>query len=214
LKETGAPDARSDETSGSQEESGEEKQETGQHHCVGDVHVGKNHRHGSDDIILEKAADSALECQVLCQGIRKCQMWTWHESITVCVMTRVDFEGAVLENNDDTSSGPKYCVFERLANRDPLTKEEILTESPKHACRHKLEGRRAATITDKKVMTKTGTKDEHWCIFPFEFRSVCYTECTKKGDEGGRLWCSTKTDKKGVHESGKGNWGYCDVPEA
>ena len=29
-------------------------------------------------------------------------------------------------------------------------------------------------------------------------------------DPDGRLWCSTKVDKSGIHVGKKGYWGYCE----
>ncbi len=48
------------------------------------------------------------------------------------------------------------------------------------------------------------------CIFPFIIKNVTYDECTRNHDKFGRLWCSTKVDKEGMHVSDNDeNWGYC-----
>jgi hypothetical protein len=47
------------------------------------------------------------------------------------------------------------------------------------------------------------------CIFPFKLqaRSEDLNTCTNDGDPDGKYWCSTKTNRNGVHQ--KGHWGYC-----
>ena len=46
------------------------------------------------------------------------------------------------------------------------------------------------------------------CSFPFLFHGVEYRACTV-ADGSPHPWCSTLTDKNGVHVGGKGKWGYC-----
>merc|ERR1711892_1381870 len=46
------------------------------------------------------------------------------------------------------------------------------------------------------------------CKFPFTYKNgKKYTGCTTDDMSGGKLWCSTETDKFGVHINGK--FGYC-----
>jgi hypothetical protein len=50
------------------------------------------------------------------------------------------------------------------------------------------------------------------CQFPFTFRDQTFTACTREGDTGGRLWCSTKVDAAGRHVSGGGFLHHCETP--
>ena len=45
------------------------------------------------------------------------------------------------------------------------------------------------------------------CVFPFEYKSETYNECTTV-DFGNTMWCSTRTED-GVHV--KGEYGECDM---
>lgn len=56
-----------------------------------------------------------------------------------------------------------------------------------------------------KCKTITG-KD---CHLPFTYNGETFHKCTKKFDLDEKPWCSTNTDKFGVHD-GQKNWGYCD----
>jgi len=47
------------------------------------------------------------------------------------------------------------------------------------------------------------------CQFPFTFAGVTRSSCISDQDPDGKLWCSTKVDKSGVHVGGGGHWGYC-----
>ena len=55
------------------------------------------------------------------------------------------------------------------------------------------------------------------CVFPFTFEGQRFTSCTtvgenwKRGRSGSykRKWCSTKTDRNGQHQGGRGQYGYC-----
>ncbi|CAL4142801.1 unnamed protein product, partial [Meganyctiphanes norvegica] len=51
------------------------------------------------------------------------------------------------------------------------------------------------------------------CQFPFIYKSVTYTSCTRTGDPDGNLWCSTKTDGLNNHISGGGNYRECSQEE-
>ena len=43
------------------------------------------------------------------------------------------------------------------------------------------------------------------CKFPFSYKGIMYSDCTKTGENF--LWCSTKTDENNKHISGQ--WGQC-----
>ena len=50
---------------------------------------------------------------------------------------------------------------------------------------------------------------EKECIFPFTFNNFTYNGCPSDPLDNTKRWCSTKTDKDGLHRSGSDNWGYC-----
>ena len=47
------------------------------------------------------------------------------------------------------------------------------------------------------------------CIFPFTWNKTVYNECATEIDSG-KLWCSTRVNRKGVHVVAGGYWGYCE----
>jgi hypothetical protein len=54
------------------------------------------------------------------------------------------------------------------------------------------------------------------CVFPFTHRGVEYSSCTTAdaevdADGSPIAWCSTSTDRDGVHHTGRGKWGACDA---
>merc|ERR1719481_128927 len=53
------------------------------------------------------------------------------------------------------------------------------------------------------------TSNGKLCKFPFKFRNKVYASCTTDFDPDNRAWCSTKVDRRGVHVSGEGEFGYC-----
>ena len=59
-------------------------------------------------------------------------------------------------------------------------------------------------------LTDGGGKAGAKCVFPFTLDGITYQGCTRTNDPDDRLWCSTKTDSKGVHVSGQGEWGHCN----
>jgi len=59
-------------------------------------------------------------------------------------------------------------------------------------------------------MTDGGDRAGAKCVFPFTLEGITYQGCTRTNDPDDRLWCSTKTDSKGVHVSGQGEWGHCN----
>ena len=61
-----------------------------------------------------------------------------------------------------------------------------------------------------KCLTVGGGKAGAKCVFPFTSEGITYQGCTRTNDPDDRLWCSTKTDSKGVHLSGQGEWGHCN----
>ena len=52
-------------------------------------------------------------------------------------------------------------------------------------------------------MTSSGKK----CVFPFKYRGIEYSTCTRDGDGGKGPWCSTSTNKDGSYKE----WGRCDM---
>ena len=56
----------------------------------------------------------------------------------------------------------------------------------------------------KECKTTHGKK----CVFPFTFKGVTYTDCTKRSNYG-VFWCSTKTDREGNYLPNY--WGNCDI---
>ena len=58
-------------------------------------------------------------------------------------------------------------------------------------------------------MTVSGADPGANCVFPFFVNGVEFRECTLAGADDGKPWCSTFTDKDGVHSSGQGKWGHC-----
>ncbi|CAL4142151.1 unnamed protein product, partial [Meganyctiphanes norvegica] len=46
------------------------------------------------------------------------------------------------------------------------------------------------------------------CQFPFIYKEITYTACTKINDPEDKLWCSTKTDNQNNHIPG-GNYMHC-----
>ena len=61
-----------------------------------------------------------------------------------------------------------------------------------------------------KCLTVGGGKAGAKCVFPFTLDGITYQGCTRTKHPDDRLWCSTKTDSKGVHMSGQGEWGLCN----
>ena len=47
------------------------------------------------------------------------------------------------------------------------------------------------------------------CVFPFIFNNKKHNRCTLEGADDGIPWCSTQTDRNGVHVGGQGKWGHC-----
>ncbi len=45
------------------------------------------------------------------------------------------------------------------------------------------------------------------CVFPFVFRGVKYSHCTRKWAPDGVLWCSTRISADGEHV--RGHWAHC-----
>ena len=63
---------------------------------------------------------------------------------------------------------------------------------------------------DKVCLTSVDSKDpETECIFPFTHDNVTHYGCPTDTEDETRRWCSTKTDKNGVHIPNENAWGYC-----
>jgi len=63
---------------------------------------------------------------------------------------------------------------------------------------------------DKVCLTSVDSKDpETECILPFTHDNVTYYGCPTDPEDATRRWCSTKTDKNGVHIPNQNAWGYC-----
>jgi len=69
------------------------------------------------------------------------------------------------------------------------------------------------TVTPGKPVSNFGIRCQasngKVCKFPFKFRNKVYASCTTDSDPDNRAWCSTKVDRRGVHVSGEGEFGYC-----
>jgi len=59
------------------------------------------------------------------------------------------------------------------------------------------------------LTTQEGSKKGVKCKLPWTFNGKQLNGCTTETDPDGRWWCSTLTDRNGVHVGGGGNWGYC-----
>lgn len=53
------------------------------------------------------------------------------------------------------------------------------------------------------------TVNHHCCRFPFYYKKVKYTSCTRHGDVNNRFWCAT--DHK--YNKNSTGWGYCKLTE-
>jgi len=63
---------------------------------------------------------------------------------------------------------------------------------------------------DKVCLTSVDSKDpETECILPFTHDNITYYGCPTDPEDATRRWCSTKTDKNGVHIPNENAWGYC-----
>lgn len=59
-------------------------------------------------------------------------------------------------------------------------------------------------------LTSLDSKDpEKECVFPFTYNNFTYNGCPTDPEDETKRWCSTKTNKKGVHVTGSNSWGYC-----
>ena len=61
------------------------------------------------------------------------------------------------------------------------------------------------------IVTENSSNLKKPCVFPFKLQAgetEDLNTCTNASDPDGKYWCSTKTDRDGVHE--KGHWGYCN----
>jgi len=56
-------------------------------------------------------------------------------------------------------------------------------------------------------VTIGGPQSGEKCTFPFIYKDTEYFKCTKDDDPEGRLWCSTRKDRMGLHVNE--HWGYC-----
>merc|ERR1711963_141941 len=59
----------------------------------------------------------------------------------------------------------------------------------------------------------SGPANDKQCVFPFVFSGTTYTGCAEwiyGGPDTGKWWCSTKTDNKGEHVNGEGEYGICE----
>jgi len=62
---------------------------------------------------------------------------------------------------------------------------------------------------DACLTSKDSKAPETECIFPFTYNNFTYTGCPTDPVDQTKRWCSTKTDKNGVHIVGNSTWGYC-----
>ena len=67
------------------------------------------------------------------------------------------------------------------------------------------EGKSCRTVVGEGPVQSQGK----FCQFPFTFQGRVRTGCISDTDPDGRLWCSTKVDRAGVHVGQAGHWGYC-----
>ena len=61
------------------------------------------------------------------------------------------------------------------------------------------------------IVTENSSNQKKPCVFPYKLQAgetEDLNTCTNASDPDGKYWCSTKTDRDGVHV--KGHWGYCN----
>jgi len=54
------------------------------------------------------------------------------------------------------------------------------------------------------------------CVFPFTYRGIKYTGCTRVSDKAGKRWCATNVDENGFYINNSKQYGYCeeDCPDS
>jgi len=72
------------------------------------------------------------------------------------------------------------------------------------------------SVLSRCTVTENNSLQKKPCVFPFKLpqedgKNEVHNICTDSFDPDGRFWCSTKTDRDGIHQ--KGHWGYCDKGE-
>jgi len=101
--------------------------------------------------------------------------------------------------NDATTNNEPWCAYEtqRNGNAVPGKWEDCDTS----VCK-----------ISKECLTESGPDAGNSCKFPFRHNGQTYTSCARftwSGQNYGKYWCSTKTDRYNNHVNGKGNYGFC-----
>jgi len=104
---------------------------------------------------------------------------------------------------DETSNGKPWCAYE--TQRDGNAVPNKWEDCDSSVCQ-----------VAKACLTESGPDAGNSCKFPFRFNGQTYNSCARftwSGQNYGKYWCSTMTDRNGNHVNGQGNYGFCGFCE-
>lgn len=121
---------------------------------------------------------------------------------------------AVNPNLNDPLIGQDGSEFLTTPNEEvnqPLDYEELdLTSLFKVSIRSGDEEKPAKNENEPTKAKGCQTKKGQNCKFPFTYQDVTYNGCPVDPYDSSERWCSTNTDRDGVHMNGSGNYGFCN----
>jgi len=101
--------------------------------------------------------------------------------------------------NDGTTNGQPWCAYE--IQRDGNAVPGKWEDCDPSVCQ-----------VSEACLTESGPDAGNSCKFPFRFNGQTYYSCARytwSGQDYGKYWCSTMTDRNGNHVNGQGNYGFC-----